>query len=169
MITLNIIRNCIVAVFYILLIGTIVHSIKNLLSQRTTFEEKTMHEGAFLPSVTLCKYSWQKDNLTSFEDVQNAIDETKAKYEANLFWGQVFRGSSFDNLKDPVILEQKFNVTLEDVWQFSPRIEIVEPYTMSICVTLNPPMGELTTDLLVKVCYVLINFGELLGNILVDH
>ena len=116
-------------------------------SEPTTFEETIVKNHASLPSITFC-VDLDEDNFTTFQDVMNTIELEKSKTNSwFLTDGRNIDDESID-LKNPAVVGQKFNITLEDLWSF---VATVSPFSGShiiICSILNcgilkvPTQGE---------------------------
>ena len=104
----------------------------------------------------------------TFEETMIAIENAKTNYTIKMSWARPFHkglvvyheyykksvlfiihmtrimfSTCFDrytlDLSDPNVLEKHFNVSLEDVWHFAPRVLDLEPYPTVICLIWTSP------------------------------
>ena len=60
----------------------------------------------------------------------------------------------YDNLMDPKVLQENFNTTRDDAWQFVPSISRDEPFKVVICLIWSMPIDyQLSSDLTYEVSY----------------
>ena len=159
-------EKIIVFIFYLILIGVIATSLNKVLNSSTAFEEYEISNDTKLPSFTLCPNKNENgDSIETFEETMIAIEKTKKNYAIKMSWSRPFDkglvsnilihttrivfSNHFDrydlDLSDPNILRKHFNVTLEDVWYFAPRILDFNSYSTVICLIWTSPFtGPLT-------------------------
>ena len=106
--------------------------------ERTTFQESTERNSVTLPSITFCERNPQMDDFKTFDEVLEAINETKTDhYNCTLKHKGLGVNQTAANLKNATILAKKFNVTLNDVWSHAPTLQFYQPHGFIICTTLN--------------------------------
>ena len=54
-------------------------------------------------------------------------------------------------MSDEHILQEIYNVTIDDVWYFAPRTQPDKPYNMAICLIWTPPYKIPLNSLTAKV------------------
>ena len=134
-------KNTYVAILCLAFSYSVFRSYMNLLDEPTTFEESISHEVASLPSITFCNRQWSEDNFKTFEDVMNAIEETKKNHFVRVQHTGRGLGSKgfYYVLTNATILQTKLNLTFEEVWNFAPHMQSEWPECLIICTTLNLP------------------------------
>ena len=112
----------------------ILMSFLQMLKEQTTFEEKTIKNHGTFPSLTICEQpcSCRIDKYKTFDDVMNAIEESKPNVKASIRHLQ----NDYD-LKNHSILRGKFGTTFDNIWSHSATIFQDEFETVIICTTLN--------------------------------
>ena len=123
------VHSTIIVFFYLILIGISTLSWINLMEEHTTFEETIVENGARFPSFTLCPDSNEYSNKTieSFEDVIKEIENSKRRYKIKYYESSSNEGSQ--------IVNETFNLTLNNDWYFAPTIRANETL---ICLIISP-------------------------------
>lgn len=127
---------------------TIVIKASLKLSLEETVFVVTEEENEFLfPTITICpthtnlSFQLNQNNDKTFEDFYEAIEQTKDYYTASV----TGNGWTPITLTDSKALKDNFNVTLDDVWKFSPRMDHAFP-VLSICASIHPPCGKILNN-----------------------
>ena len=100
----------------------------------TAFEETVIHNQAKLPSFTLCPM--QADDPTrnkpieSFEDIEKTIENVRYKY--------TIRYEEYKPFEEINIVEKKYNDTSYGAWYFVPKISMMSPFEIVICLIWKP-------------------------------
>ena len=105
-------------------------------SEPTTFEETIIKNHVTLPSITFC-IDLMEDSFTTFQDILDQIDMEKNK--ANSFfvtYGRNVESETVD-LKNPVMIGQKLNISFEDLWSFAATVSPFSDSHLIICSSLN--------------------------------
>ena len=133
-------KNTYVAILVLAFLYSVIRSYMNLLDEPTTFEESISHEVASLPSITFCNRQGSEDSFKTFEDVMDAIEETKKNHFARVQYSGKGMGLVFYYvLTNATILQTKLNLTFDEVWNFAPHMQSTGPQSFIICTTLNLP------------------------------
>ena len=76
-------------------------------------------------------------------------------YEYNV----IFNARVYDDLMDPKVLQENYNTTRDDAWQFVPSISRDEPYNFVICLIWTMPIEyQLASGLTYEVSCFLVLF-----------
>ena len=125
-------KNTYVAILVLAFLYSVIRSYMNLLGEPTTFEESISHEVASLPSITFCNRQWSEDSFKTFEDVMDAIEETKKNHFARVQYSGKGMGLVFYYvLTNATILQTKLNLTFDEVWNFAPHMQSTGPQSFS--------------------------------------
>ena len=101
-------------------------------SEPTTFEETIIKNYATLPSITFCVDA-NEDNFVTFQDIMDSIEQEKSKnYSSISFHGRTVEYEKID-LKNSSILENRFNVSFDDIWSFMATVSTSARANIMIC------------------------------------
>ena len=124
-------------------------------SEPTTFEETIIKNYATLPSITFCVDVYE-DNYVTFQDIMDSIEQEKSKnYSSISFHGRTVEYEKID-LKNSSILENRFNVSFDDIWSFMATVSTSAKANILICSSLDlsfiklPEEGGMILDF--KIC-----------------
>ena len=136
-------RNMYVSLLIAFMIYSIFKSYLSLLDEPTTFETTEIDDSATIPSLTICPRQYKPDEFTTFEDIIEAIEETKN----GTFYGLIKREGKGVvtqewHLDDPEVLKLEFNKTIDEVWNYAAIVEPTFASSIVICATLNVPISK---------------------------
>ena len=118
---------------------TIIRSYLKVLDEPTTFKEIEKRYYSTFPSVTICPRQWKKDTLKTFDDMNKAIENLKARTFATFgIDGLGIERKDFD-LKNSAVLQNEFDQTLDAVWTTSAIMQPDYGLYLTPCITLNVP------------------------------
>ena len=131
-------RKLYVSILFLIFLYNVYSSYDQVLQERTTFQESTEQNSVTLPSITFCERSSKMDDFKTFNDVLEAINETKSNhYGCKLNHKGLGVNKTSADLKNASILARRFNVTLQDVWSHAATLQLYQPHVLIICTTLN--------------------------------
>ena len=114
----------------------------------TAYEETIVENEAILPSFTLCPLNHHDSvvkSIESFNDVTQAIENTKFKYTIT-----ITKNKAFEEAKKTTEI---FNNASNGVMYYAPKTSIEHPFETVICLIWAPNLqNELEQDWSVSVC-----------------
>ena len=120
--------------FYIILIAVCVTSWIKFLREYTVFEENIVYNKARLPSFTLCPtqhdHPISNESISSFEDIEKAIEDVKYKYKIKYL--------EYKPYEQEKRFETSYNDTVYGTWYFAPQISMMSPFETIICLIWTP-------------------------------
>ena len=77
-------------IFYLVLISVLIVPLQKLIDSPTAFEEFQSRNKVEFPSVTICPYALDEDDIKDFNHALIPIEKTKKEYIGRMIWSKSY-------------------------------------------------------------------------------